>query len=126
MRNNLLQITVLSVLFIIFSGSQAGHHHQFNDFKPAFPEFPPFLKSDAAWVDSIMEGLTLDDRIAQMIMVYAYSNQGVEHEKAVIRQISRYNIGGILFFQGEPIKQARLTNRFQSASKVPLLSRIKL
>ena len=39
----------------------------------------------------------------------------------MIRQISRYNIGGILFFQGEPIKQARLTNRFQSASKVPLL-----
>jgi len=121
MRNNLLQITVLSVLFIIFSGSQAGHHHQFYDFKPAFPEVPPFLKSDAAWADSIMEGLTLDDRIAQMIMVYAYSNQGVEHEKAVIRQISRYNIGGILFFQGEPVKQARLTNRFQSASKVPLL-----
>jgi len=30
-------------------------------------------------------------------------------------------VGGILFFQGEPIHQARLTNLFQEASETPLL-----
>ena len=121
MRNNLLQITILSVFFLVFSGSYAGILPRFPDFEPAFPEPPPFLEADAAWVDSIMDKLTLDERIAQMIMVYAYSNQGPAHEKAVIRQISRYEVGGILFFQGEPVEQARLTNRFQESSKVPLL-----
>ncbi|MEN8229216.1 MAG: glycoside hydrolase family 3 N-terminal domain-containing protein [Bacteroidota bacterium] len=121
MRNNLLQITVLSLFFLVFSGSHAGFHHRFPDFVPAFPELPPFLQADADWVDSIMNELSLDERIAQMIMVYAYSNQGAEHEKSVIRQISRYEVGGILFFQGSPVEQARLTNRFQESSKVPLL-----
>jgi beta-N-acetylhexosaminidase len=121
MKNNLLQITVLALLFLLFSGSQAGHHHLHSGFEPAFPETPPFLNADQTWVDSVMDQLSLDERIAQMIMVYAYSNQGEEHEKAVIRQISRYHVGGILFFQGEPVEQARLTNGFQEASKVPLL-----
>ncbi len=122
MRNNLLQITVLSVIFIIFlNGSHSGTLHLLPDFEPEFPETPPFLNADAEWVDSVMDKLSLDERIAQMIMVYGYSNQGLEHENAVLRQISRYNVGGILFFQGEPIEQARLTNRFQAESQVPLL-----
>ena len=121
MRNNLLQIIVLSLFFIFFSGSNAVNLQLFTDIEPVFSETPPFLKADAEWVDSVMDQLSLDERIAQMIMVYGYSNQGLEHEKAVLRQISRYKVGGILFFQGEPIEQARLTNRFQGESKVPLL-----
>ncbi len=121
MRNNLLQITVLSLLFILFSGSQAGKLAHYPEVLPAFPEYPLFLNVDSGWVDSVMGNLSLEERIAQMIMIYAYSNQGLEHENSVIRQISRYKVGGILFFQGEPGKQARLTNRFQEASEVPLL-----
>jgi len=121
MKNNLLQITVLTLLFLLFSGSQAGHPNLHSGFKPAFPEVPPFLNADQEWVDSVMDQLSLDERIAQMIMVYAYSNQGKEHKKAVIRQISRYHVGGILFFQGEPVEQVRMTNGFQEASSVPLL-----
>ncbi len=121
MKNNLLQIAVLALLFLIFSGSQSGYIKLQSSFEPSFPDTPPFLKADHTWVDSIMDQLSLDERIAQMIMVYGYSNQGLEHERAVIRQVTRRGVGGILFFQGEPIEQARLTNRFQQASKVPLL-----
>ncbi len=121
MRNKQLQVTVLSLLFILSSGSHGGHFTDFPRFQPAFPEPPPYLTADSAWVDSVMDGLSLEERIAQMIMIYAYSNMGVDHEKAVLRQILRYEVGGILFFQGEPLEQARLTNRFQEASRVPLL-----
>jgi len=121
MRNNLLQITILALLFLVFTGSQSGQSHLIPDFEPAFPEAPPFLKADHEWVDSVMDKLSLDERIAQMIMVYAYSNLGIEHERAVIRQVSRQKVGGILFFQGEPVKQANLTNHFQEASDIPLL-----
>lgn len=121
MRNNLLQITILFCIFLVFSGTQTGRIHRFSESEPAYPEIPPFLQADPSWVDSLMGRLSLDDKIAQMIMIYAYSNLGPEHERAVIRQITRYKVGGILFFQGEPVEQARLTNRFQEASSVPVL-----
>ena len=121
MRNNLLQIAFLSLLFLIFNGSHAGRLIQPDNFKPAFPESPPFLQEESHWVDSVMEGLSLEDQISQMIMIWAYSNQGPEHERSVVRQISRYKVGGILFFQGDPLKQARLTNLYQETSEVPLI-----
>ena len=31
------------------------------------------------------------------------------------------NIGGLIFFQGGPVRQARLTNRLQAAARTPLL-----
>ena len=37
---------------------------------------PPFLKyTNSPWVDSIMKSLTPEERIAQLIMVAAYSNR---------------------------------------------------
>ena len=65
--------------------------------------------------------LNLEERIAQMIMVYGYSNMGPVHEKEVLRQVKRQKVGGILFFQGEPLEQARLTNLYQEAAQIPLL-----
>jgi len=35
--------------------------------------------------------------------------------------ITEYKIGGLIFFQGGPIRQAYLSNQYQSLSKVPLL-----
>jgi len=111
----------MAVIIFIYSFSRPGYDTTQIPFEPAFPQYPPFLEADEAWVDSVMAGLSLEERIAQMIMVYAYSNMGPEHEKMVLRQIRRHKVGGILFFQGEPLEQARLTNRFQETAEVPLL-----
>lgn len=124
MRNNVFQITVLAVVLFIYSFSRPGYDTLPPPFEPAFPQYPPFMVADQAWVDSVMNELSLEEQIAQMIMVYGYSNQGPEHEKMLIRQIKRHKVGGILFFQGEPMEQARLTNRFQEVSEVPLLMAI--
>ncbi len=121
MKNSLFQITVLILLLLDYSYSLPGNQNPLSHFDPAFRESPPFLESDTVWADSIMEKLSLEQRIAQMIMVQAYSNKGREHARAVIRLITKYEVGGVLFFQGEPISQARLTNSFQEASGVPLL-----
>ncbi|MCK5135041.1 MAG: serine hydrolase [Bacteroidales bacterium] len=121
MNNNLLQITVLALFLLVYSYSWPGNQNPLSHFDPAFPESPPFLESDAVWVDSIMDKLTLEERIAQMIMVQAYSNKSEEHVRAVTRLITRYHVGGVLFFQGEPVSQARLTNSFQASSRIPLL-----
>ena len=73
------------------------------------------------WVDSVFQRLTPNERIAQLMIVEAFSNQGPEHEADVLNLIRRYKVGGLIFFQGGPVRQAKLTNTFQAASKVPLL-----
>ena len=73
------------------------------------------------WVDSVYQSLTLEQRIGQLFMVAAYSNKDSAHIKSIDRLIEEQHIGGLIFFQGGPYRQARLTNRYQRSSKVPLL-----
>lgn len=53
-------------------------------------------------------------------MVAAYSNKNEQHYKDIDALVEKYNVGGLIFFQGGPARQAQLTNRYQSKSKVPL------
>jgi len=78
-------------------------------------------KEEQRWVDSVFQSLTVEERIGQLFMVAAYSNQGASHRQSIEKLIKRYNIGGLLFLQGGPVRQANLTNRFQDISKTPLL-----
>ena len=73
------------------------------------------------WVDSVYNALTFDERIGQLFMVSAYSNKDSVHVKAIDKLIQENKVGGLIFFQGGPVRQAKLTNRFQSKAKVPLL-----
>ena len=82
---------------------------------------PPFLASPTPWADSVFSTLTLDERIAQLMMVAAYSNKDAKHEAEIERLITNRNIGGLIFFQGGPARQAKLTNRYQAAARTPLL-----
>lgn len=82
---------------------------------------PPFYNADSIWVDSIFNGLSADERIAQLLMVQAYSDRTYEHEAYITNLILNYKIGGLIFMQGSPTKQVMLINKYQSVSKVPLL-----
>ncbi|MBC8081872.1 MAG: serine hydrolase [Hymenobacter sp.] len=77
--------------------------------------------SGSRWVDSVMTTLTPDQRVAQLFMVAAYSNRKRIDEDSVTALIQQYGIGGLIFFQGGPVRQSRLLNRYQSQSRVPLL-----
>ncbi len=82
---------------------------------------PPFASDDTKWADSIMAKLTPEERIAQLFMVAAYSNKDKKHKDDVTKLIKENKIGGLIFFQGGPVREANLTNYYQSISKVPLL-----
>ena len=82
---------------------------------------PVFYNSDSAWVDSVINTLTLEQKIAQLFMVAAYSNKGKSHQIEIEELIKKYHIGGLMFMQGGPIRQVRLTNHYQSISSVPLM-----
>ena len=73
------------------------------------------------WVDSVFQSLSMEERIGQLFMIAAYSNGSVSHQQSIEKLIKKHHIGGLLFMQGGPVRQANLTNRFQRVSKTPLL-----
>ncbi len=73
------------------------------------------------WVDSIYRTLTAEERIGQLFMVAAYSGGASYNEPAISKLIANRQIGGLIFMQGGPARQAILTNKYQSVSHVPLL-----
>ena len=73
------------------------------------------------WVDSVFESMNDEQRLGQLFMVAAYSNKDNTHIAELEKLIKEYNIGGLIFFQGGPVRQAMLTNRYQALAKVPLL-----
>jgi len=81
----------------------------------------PFNSVNSNWADSVFKTLTPDERIAQLFMVAAYSNKDKKHVAEVKKLVTDYKIGGLIFFQGGPVRQAIQTNLYQSVSKVPLL-----
>jgi beta-N-acetylhexosaminidase len=73
------------------------------------------------WVDSVFNSLSDDEKIAQLMVVRAHSNLGPDHVAKVTNDIQKYNVGALCFFQGGPIRQANLTNYYQSIAKTPLM-----
>lgn len=74
-----------------------------------------------SWADSVLNILSLDEKIAQLMMIRTYSNKDETYYLDVEHTILKYKIGGLCFFQGGPVRQANLTNRYQEFSKIPLL-----
>jgi len=81
----------------------------------------PFYDQDYPWVDSLLQTMTLHEKVGQLFMVAAYSNKDATHVSGIEQLIKRYNIGGLIFMQGGPGRQAKLTNNYQAISKTPLL-----
>ena len=80
-----------------------------------------FLEDDYQWADSIMATLSPQQRIAQLFMVAAYSNKTETHVAEISKLVKDYGIGGLIFFQGGPVRESILTNKYQSEAKVPLM-----
>ena len=85
-------------------------------------EKPDPFKIDGAeaWADSILKTLNEEQILGQLFMVAAYSNKNEVHTREIERLIKEQAIGGLIFFQGGPVRQANLTNRYQAMSKIPL------
>ncbi|WP_407427585.1 glycoside hydrolase family 3 protein [Arcticibacter sp.] len=84
----------------------------------------PFYEADPdkdRWVDSVFNKLSKREKIAQMFFVRAHTDKGQAYEDSVEKMIRKGKVGGLVFFQGGPGRQAVLTNRYQSVSMVPLL-----
>ena len=88
---------------------------------PKTKKDPDFLSLQNKWVDSVFNTLTPNQRLGQLFMVAAYSNKDLKHAKEIKDLVFDYNIGGLIWMQGGPVKQGKLANYYQSVAKTPLL-----
>ncbi|WP_460974208.1 glycoside hydrolase family 3 N-terminal domain-containing protein [Spirosoma knui] len=85
------------------------------------PSFLKLTERQNRWADSVFATLTPDERIGQLIMVAGYSNRKPAYEDSLVTLVRTNKLGGVVMFQGGPMRQAKLTNRLQALSAVPLL-----
>ncbi len=111
----LLPISFLCLAFVLNKPAQKNEQTQNAHAKI----YDDHLKYD--WADSVLKTLTLEEKIGQLFMVAAYSNKTEAHKQNIINLVEQHHIGGLIFFQGGPARQAQLTNLYQSKAKVPLL-----
>ncbi|MBL7943164.1 MAG: hypothetical protein JNM00_10385, partial [Flavobacteriales bacterium] len=109
-------LTVAAWMFFLFTAvAQPGFHARVNK--------PCFLEQATPWADSVLAAMTVEEKIGQLFMVAAWSDEKhKDYDPAGIEKLIRdYHIGGLIFMQGGPVRQANLTNRYQRISKLPLL-----
>lgn len=91
------------------------------DRHPVNPREPSYQEKQNAWVEKILSEMTLEEKVGQLFMIAVYSNKREADYQIVENQVRKYHLGGVAFFQENALKQAELTNRYQSAAKIPLL-----
>ena len=81
------------------------------------------IKSRAAtrWADSVYQSLDSNQRIAQLLMIRAFSTRDSLYTDSITQVVVGNNVGGVCFFKGTPFAQAVLTNRWQEHCRTPLL-----
>lgn len=73
------------------------------------------------WVDSVMAGMNLREKVGQSLMVASPKQVDKEAKKWLREQVRKSKIGGLLFAGEELETQIALTNLAQKTSQVPLL-----
>lgn len=86
---------------------------------PGEPQF--LLLTKDLWVEEKLAQLTLDEKIAQLMMVTVYPRQSEAAKNSMVNLIRRFKPGGILVMQGSPVKTTRWINEFQQTSDIPML-----
>lgn len=85
------------------------------------PLFAKDIQAQKKWVDSLYNAMSLEEKVGQLFMVRAFSNQTKAHENEIAKLINENHIGGLIFSTGGPVRQAKLNNLYQAISKTPLL-----
>jgi len=85
------------------------------------PAFVPFINQQHQWVDSVFNSLTPKERIGQLFLVRAHTDLGQKYIDSVGTVIQKEQLGGLVVFQGGPVRHLDMINAYQKKAKVPLL-----
>ncbi|KEO75508.1 glycoside hydrolase family 3 N-terminal domain-containing protein [Anditalea andensis] len=116
-----LYITIFNCLYLSVALFAQSNLQGTSENKMLADGKPDFMKENSQWADSVLRSMTVEERIAQLIMIPVYSNKDQVHIDSISSLVRNHHVGGLIFFQGGPVRQAHMTNRFQSESKIPLM-----
>jgi beta-glucosidase-like glycosyl hydrolase/CubicO group peptidase (beta-lactamase class C family) len=77
-------------------------------------------KAMQGWVDSVYDSMSDNERINQLFMLAVKASPQDRDIAEIERIVREQKVGGVIFFKGEPEKQAAATNQLQRASTTPL------
>ena len=79
---------------------------------------------DEAWVERTLTGLTLRQKVGQLIMPWVlgdFAPEGSPSHDRILEYIEEQGIGGVIMSVGSPTEVAAKLNDFQAHSNIPLL-----
>ncbi len=122
------RLLLLSVLLLCF-GYQSPKAETVPSqpfFSPSFvePSIVRHLQKDKAcrqWVDSVMQRLSLKERIGQLFIYTIAPTQDKPNMALLRKVVEDYKVGGLLFSAGLVQNQVALTNEAQQMADIPLM-----
>jgi len=115
-------LLIITSLFITQYKSETGIENVYAE-KQNSNQYHADIHSNLKIADRL-ESLSLREKIAQMIITNSfglYLDENADDFKRLKRLITQEKIGGVIFFRGNSVQQAELTNKLQSLSEIPLL-----
>ncbi len=85
------------------------------------PDYAGALNGQNQWVDSVFKTLNRKHKVSQLFLIRAHTNKGKAYADSIAKVIKKEQPGGLVFFQGGPVRQAILTNQYQKLAHIPLL-----
>ncbi|MGQ7870095.1 glycoside hydrolase family 3 N-terminal domain-containing protein [Sunxiuqinia sp. sy24] len=108
-----MQILNRLLITMLLGSCALGSYSQNN------PDFLNYLQDP--WVNSTIQEMNLNEKIGQLFIAQVYSKEELSDQSPLYEKISKYHIGGLIFMQGTPANQLKITNQLQEHSKIPLL-----
>ncbi|WKW12574.1 serine hydrolase [Pseudogemmatithrix spongiicola] len=84
----------------------------------------PLPEAAQQWIDTTIAGLTLRERVAQMVMIWVlgdYTSTSDSSFILAVERIRRDKVGGVVMSLGSPIEVAEKVNALQRRAEIPLL-----
>ncbi|MAT40196.1 MAG: beta-N-acetylglucosaminidase [Ectothiorhodospiraceae bacterium] len=109
--------TLLSILLLYIAalaGPATGYGHE--------PTGKPDFKRPPRWVDSLMNTMTLRQKVGQTMFVFSYSRTDPRDFRKLRGYIEEQAIGGVLLSRGTIADAILLTDSLQKWSSVPILT----
>ncbi|MDR9366932.1 MAG: glycoside hydrolase family 3 N-terminal domain-containing protein [Balneolaceae bacterium] len=122
-QNNVRKTSFLTLLFILISISIYTAAATISGSENELGNTISFEENEDIDVESLLDEMTLDEKIGQLFMVRAYGEFSNDRDLDYLRLkelITDYHVGGIIFFQGDVYGQAVRNNELQKIAKYPL------
>lgn len=92
--------------------------------KISYPSVFDITKEDKIWIEDTIASLPLIEKCAQLVFPWALGNfisEDSNEFNRLVKLVQDLKVGGLIFFSGDILNQAMLTNKLQALADIPLL-----